>query len=192
MITISGQNLTRDGSNAPTLYDIGYALSQVPRFGGHTTRRWTVLNHLYAAWHYADAKEDANVALHCLLHDAHEAITSDIPQPWKTEDMREIQQRLDVRIYHSLKLRQPDGFTARVIHQIDNQLVYAEAKQFAPQVAAEILKPGDNFRDGINTTDAVSDAAVDWAGRLLVGLSPDDCGNLYRGSVEMAIKEVSA
>jgi 5'-deoxynucleotidase YfbR-like HD superfamily hydrolase len=171
------------------MYDVGYALSQVPRFGGHTVRRWTVLHHLLAAWYYAKEKYDARVALHALLHDAHEAVTSDIPQPWKTDDMRKIQQELDARIYHSLKLRPPDGFTARIIHQIDNQLVYSEAKDFAPQVAAAILQPGDNFRDGINTTDHVAEDAVGWAEYVLYDYDPVACGATYTDMVQDAIKE---
>lgn len=188
MITISGQNVTRE-SGAPTLYDIGYHLSKQPRFGGATTIDWTVLDHLYACALYAKRRGySRKVQLYAALHDAHEAITSDIPQPWKTDDMREIQRQLDVRIYGSLGLRLPDMETQRLLHFIDNQMVYAEAKHVAPQVAEAILKPGPNFRDSINPQDWDADVAVQELLDYECGTA-DHRGKMYEVIIHELMKE---
>lgn len=180
--------MLQEGAAAPTLYDIGYALSQVPRFCGHTTERWTVLHHLYACAIYAEPF-GAKVQLHAALHDAHEAVTSDIPQPWKTEDMRTLQQELDTRLFHSLHLRPPSREVDIHVHRIDNQMVYTEAVLFAPQVAEVILIPGDNFREGIHPNDEDAFLSVR-AAQVAVGDStPDECGKAYESFVRLLMEE---
>lgn len=189
MITISGRDITREGREAPSLYDMGYSLSQTPRFAGYTTQRYSVLHHLFGCWHYAlHGGFGAKIALYALLHDAHEAMTGDISQPWKTDDMRDLQRLLDVRIYQSLKLRMPDGETERVVKTIDNQMVYSEAVRVAPQVANAILKPGDNYRDSIQPNDEDADKAVITAITMLAGATPHQCGSFYEDWVNNAIK----
>jgi hypothetical protein len=174
MITISGVCVTRE-SGAPTLHDIGYSLSQLPRFAGHITRPWSVLNHVYACSYYAALEHHSTrTQLDALLHDADESCTNDIPQPWKTDETRMLQQTLRTRIYASLHLSQPSLWTERIVHQIDNQMVYVEAKRFAPQVADALLRPGPDFRDGIRVIDPNADAAVEKSDQWLFGLGPQD------------------
>jgi hypothetical protein len=119
-----------------------------------------------------------------MLHDAHEAVTSDIPQPWKTDDMRELQRQLDVRLYGSLNISQPDLITQRTIHQIDNQLVYHEAVQVAPQIAPFIVRPGDNFRDSINRIDPIAEEAISKCIDWNTYMSPEYWGENYQYQVE--------
>lgn len=190
MITISGTNCGLDDNNCPSLYDMGYSLSQTPRFAGYTTQKYSVLHHLLGCWQYASRTGcGAKIALYALIHDAHESMTGDISQPWKTDDMRDLQRTLDVRIYQYLKLRMPDGETERIVKAIDNQMVYAEAKQVAPQVAAAILKPGDNYRDGIRPVDNDADGAVLTAITILSGANPSQCGDFFERWVQVAIKK---
>jgi hypothetical protein len=184
MITISGVDVGRNNGGCPTLYDIGYSLIQIPRFAGHTVRKWSVLHHLYAIYFYGRKKgADIKLQLYLLLHDAHEAITSDIPQPWKSDGMRVLQKELDIRIYTSVGLSQPALSTERIVHQMDNQMVYSEAKIFAPQVAEAIRKPGDNFRDGINVLDECADKSVVEAEDWLSGFTPPDAGQEFLQTV---------
>lgn len=180
MITISGADLTPGNGAAPTLYDIGYSLSKVPRFGGHTIKHWTVLHHLYACAQYASLTGgDVKLQLYALLHDAHEAVTGDIPQPWKTDDMKNLQGELDVRLYHSLHLSLPSLVIDRRVKQIDNQMVYDEALYACPQVAAAIIKPGPNFRDSINPSDLKGKQAVLRAHNMLseIIMDPIKCAH---------------
>lgn len=194
MITISGVDVIRDNHSFPTLYDAGYSLSQLPRFNGYTKQRYTVLHHLVGCWQYAHDKEYGNkVALYALIHDIHESVTGDICPPWKTEDTRELQDQLDQRFFQQYRLRPPDGYTARIVKAIDNQMVYAEAKAFAPQVAAHILKPGPNHREGIYTLDQEADNAVQYAVAILAGhtYNPHLCGLYFEELVASAILDAN-
>lgn len=134
MRTISGINIVPGETNAPSLYDIGYALSQTSRFGGHTKKPWTVLQHLYAAANLAKLLGfDELIQLHALLHDAHEAIIGDIPNPWKTEDMRQYQHELDTRIYLNIGIDLPSPDDQIILKEIDTMLLYAEAEVIGPK-----------------------------------------------------------
>jgi hypothetical protein len=129
------------------------------------------------------------VQLYAILHDAHEAITGDIPQPWKTDDMRALQQNLDYRIWSSLKLSQPDLVTQRTIHQIDNQMVYHEATHVAPQVAEAIREPGPNFRDSIQVIDDDARVAVQEWLPYEISFHPERWGKTYKNIVEELIRD---
>lgn len=190
MITITGVDVTRE-HGAPSLYDIGYSLSQLPRFAGHTTRLWTVLNHVYACSFYAALmKESTLTQLYALLHDADESITNDIPQPWKTDETRDLQTMLRNRIYAELKLSIPSLQTDRIVHQIDNQMAYSEARLFAPQVADAILKPGPNYRDGIKRVDPIANEAITKSDDWLYGFSAMDAAFDFEAFVEALMEKV--
>lgn len=151
MVTISGVEVNLTNDAAPTLYDVGYQLCQVPRFGGALIDRWSVLHHLFACAFYAESmNQSIDVQLYALLHDAHEAITSDIPRPWKTLSMREAQALLDCRFYKSLHLPIPSEGIQSTIHEIDVQMCYAEAERYAPQVFSRMTEP-----EGYNRLTAI-------------------------------------
>src|SRR5258708_3588012 len=103
MMTISGVIVEPDFDlAAPTMYDIGYSLSRMERFGGHTRTSYTVLQHLFAAAELARLLEySTRIQLLALLHDAHESVTGDIPRHWKTKDMSAQQDLIDERIFKS-------------------------------------------------------------------------------------------
>ena len=66
--------------------------------------------------------------LYALLHDAHEAVTGDIPTTWKSPDMRILQEQLDDRIYRALGLVRPGPDLRSFIHMCDEQALLAEAQ----------------------------------------------------------------
>ena len=170
MITISGVYVDRE-HGTPTLYDIGYSLRQLPRFVGYVKRSWSVLGHVMACARYAAAKKhDIRTQLYCLLHDADECCTGDIPPIWKTEELKTWQREIRTRIYMSLGIGQPSLQTDRIVHQIDSQMLYAEARIFAPQVMKSLITPGPDFREGIDTQDTLANYAVievdDWLSYL--------------------------
>lgn len=193
MVTISGKDITRENGGFPTLYDVGYSLSRLPRFNGYTTELWTGLHHLYACHLYALYKDlGAKVEFYALTHDAHESVTGDNCPPWKTDETRVLQQELDVRFYTGLGVGVADSFTARIVKTIDNQMVYAEAKAFAPQVADHILVPGPNFRDSIDLQDTASSDAVYDAKHSLEAfiLDANSCGVIYKELVTAALERM--
>lgn len=105
MITHSGRIVRLDVDvgekiTPPSIPDIGLALARVPRFGGHTRRWWTVAHHVLWLEDYAKSLgANEAIRLGILLHDAHEAVTGDIPTHFKTPDMKSQQRELDRAIF---------------------------------------------------------------------------------------------
>lgn len=137
MYTYSGISVTRKNKNAPTLLDIAIQTGRICRFGGATRRWWTVLHHQLAAGLFVQfhLKEDdpdfSEIQLAAYLHDAHEAITSDVPRDWKPTELSDWQEELDIRIYHSLQIPLPKKEIKLAVKAIDNALLVAEANQIA-------------------------------------------------------------
>lgn len=120
----SGRRVTRT-HGVPTLEDIAYGLARIPRFVGQTVIPWTVLDHvLYCASLVATPE----IKLAMLLHDAHEALTSDIPTDMKTDDMRTLQGQLDVRIMDAYYPGGIDAFDrVYVVPHLDRLALAVEA-----------------------------------------------------------------
>jgi 5'-deoxynucleotidase YfbR-like HD superfamily hydrolase len=133
VITYSGVNVTPENGNVPTLYDIGYALSRVPRFGGHCEDPWTVFQHSLACALYAKVLKFGNrIELLMLLHDSTESVISDIPHPWKTTDMRDREKVLFERILQSQSITLPTSAECVVMKEIDDELKDAEGLFLGP------------------------------------------------------------
>lgn len=140
-LTLSGRVVRRKGGESPTLRDIGIALGRAPRFAGHCRFHWTVLHHSIAAGYIA-ARVDFEAGqpqparqLGALLHDAHEAITGDIPTPWKTTDNRIDQYLLDKMIFGDFNMHPPTDWPTHLrdeLHEWDRQLLAAEAALVGP------------------------------------------------------------
>ena len=145
MMTLTGNYITRE-LGAPSVEDIALGLSRMPRFAGQTLFEWTVADHLvvcarYLRWLIARGlytkHNSPMIELYVLMHDAHEAMTGDIPTSFKTDDMRALQKRLDVRLYASLGLCPPSQVDVDLIKQIDRHMLIAEAKVCTPQTTYE-------------------------------------------------------
>lgn len=149
MMTLSGAYIGRD-EGAPTIDDIARGLSRMPRFAGQTHFLWTVADHSVVCMRLAEEllqeglfvdgysnRSALPFELHALLHDAHEALTGDIPTTFKTDDMRELQNRLDVRIYHKLLLPFPTNRERAAIKTIDRVMLLAEARVCTPSATYE-------------------------------------------------------
>lgn len=153
MITYSGAIVTIENEESPTIVDMAVHLGQIPRFGGACRTWWTVLHHVLACeefvWEYfatasIDFKEQ--LAMHVLLHDAHEAITMDVPKTWKTEEVKRQQENLDRRIYKHLGLELPDERFKSCIKFVDLVMLAAEAVTVGP---AKINEP--QYKDYIDS-----------------------------------------
>jgi hypothetical protein len=135
ILTYSGRLVALSGAvnppEPPSIGDIGLALSRIPRFAGHTRRWWTVAHHVL--WledygRYNGLGRDARLGI--LLHDAHEAVTGDIPTPFKNKELRDLQRALDRGIfgrYHPLF-----WYSEEIVKYYDQLGLMAEAVVVGP------------------------------------------------------------
>lgn len=129
MMTRSGRLVLPDNNEAPTLEDIAWGLQHIYRFGAQTETPWNVLQHQLACEELARSEMLSDrILFFALMHDAHEAMTGDVPGTWKTKDLRQRQAGLDARIYQSLSIAPPSAIESEVVHSLDQRLLLAEAR----------------------------------------------------------------
>lgn len=137
--TWSGRQLDLMEPTAEHIYfpDIAWALSRQARFNGHTRGDlpYTVAQHsLWCAWaaqHWFAAPP--SVAVHALLHDAHEAYTGDIVHPLKwAVPVDAIQHRLQAAIYAGLLLDPMTPEQRGIVSECDRIALAVEAHHLLP------------------------------------------------------------
>lgn len=166
--TFTGRHVTPAGAETPSLTDIAVGLSRQPRFAGQGRRWFSVLDHSLFCDELARSLPDseipylrgpfpegsrAQLRLAALLHDAHEAITADVPTTWKNGAFKLQQGCLDVRIMEAYF---PGGIgayheTQDVVKRIDRRALVAEARVVGPPVSA------DRILDAFGITETVLD-----------------------------------
>lgn len=116
-----------------SLEEIAVGLARMPRFGGQTIIRWTVAEHLLAGMTWMRARYPGSFGLELAfgLHDAHEALTSDVPTTFKTWGLRRLQRRLDRRLCAALGLDHR-WLEHEAVKQLDRDMLLAEASVVAP------------------------------------------------------------
>jgi hypothetical protein len=133
ILTFSGRFVPSDeAGDIPSITDIGRSLARMPRFAGYCRRPWSVADHSLFCAELTSFRPEA--ALAYLLHDAHEAVTGDIPRPFKSKEMARIQRELDKEIaeeYH------PGGrysfdFEDYIVADADRRALLAEALIVGP------------------------------------------------------------
>lgn len=107
--------------------DIAHATSQANRFTGHTKFPYPVSQHSRLGSFLVPAK----YALRFLLHDSSEAYLGDMNRPLKHftpagDEYRKVEARVQTVIYEKFGLNYLDP---EIIHEIDNQMLYAEKAQ---------------------------------------------------------------
>lgn len=138
-LTFTGRSVTEETGH-PSLIDIAVGLSRQPRFAGQTRRWWSVLDHsLFCDALVVADGGPAPLRLAVLLHDAHEAVTADVPTPFKTVGLNMIQSTLDRRITDAFF---PGGWPAfhgwhQMVKNIDKRALRAEAWYVGPPTARE-------------------------------------------------------
>jgi len=131
-------NLLAPAPESISLYDIAHALSNEPRFGGHTSKFYSVAQHSVLVSNLVPQE----YALEGLLHDAHEAYCKDLPAPLKDalskdgrDTYRSIEKALDTVI--RLKFGLPSDVSSQV----------AEADMTARASEAKVLMKTGMWRD---------------------------------------------
>jgi hypothetical protein len=110
--------------------DIAHATSQGNRFTGHPKFPYPVSQHSRLGSYLVPPK----YAMRFLLHDASEAYLGDMNRPLKHftpagDEYRKVEKRIQGLIYNKFGLSEvePD-----IIHDIDNQMLYAEKAEIMP------------------------------------------------------------
>lgn len=129
-LTLSGRLVKPTTGDHPNLMDIAIGLSRTPRFAGQTLRWFSVLDHTMFGLYLIEESPSKTFydQRWWLLHDAHEAMTGDVPTDVKTDDLRKVQAQLDEKIFGAFypdRIVTPNA-VAR-IHEIDNRCLRAEA-----------------------------------------------------------------
>lgn len=144
------------------LTDIALALSRAPRFGGHTTRTWSVADHsllvLQLLREELGEAATPDLQLAAVLHDAREAYTGDLVTPLQWELgrrspsspsasalLQEIQADLDRAIAHAFTFH-PSLFLHEAVKRADLLALAIEARHLmAPQARAwpNLPEPSD-------------------------------------------------
>lgn len=171
MMGLSGTLVTLESGILP-LEDIATGLSRIPRFAGQTVGRWSVCDHLLAGMLWTRksswcgtqpcARNGATRELHFALHDAHEAMTSDVPTTFKTDDLRAIQRRLDSRLYVSLGLYQPDWREEEFVHLLDSEMLLAEAAVVTPSTTYRRIVAEKGGREATHTHRVAVAEVLSW------------------------------
>lgn len=113
-----------------SLHDIAHALEGIGRFGGHTSRLYSVAEHsigvAYMVRRLGGTKEDAQAGL---LHDAAEAYLGDIPSPLKYRSefafLREAEARIQGLVWKKYGL---EGADRSLVKKADQILLGLEAR----------------------------------------------------------------
>lgn len=150
MLTLDGTLVLPTNTAVPSLPAIATGLCRMPRFGGQTRRWWTVLHHSMLvgklAHDYAMNTDLSHVSpgaaplqLEAILigtavfHDAHEAMTGDVPTTWKTADLRRRQQALDERLFQThLGIAGMPLWAGPLVAEFDRRALVAEAAVVGP------------------------------------------------------------
>ena len=127
MLTFEGKDVSVD-AGAPSLRDLGVHLSREGRYVGAAQRFWPVSLHSLAVTDLLPRKLEH----HGLLHDAAEALTGDIPKPFKIPEMEALEVRLLHRIYESLRVDFPTPDEEKQIKEADRRILGAEVHLFGP------------------------------------------------------------
>ena len=110
--------------------DIAHSSSQCNRFTGHCRFPYPVSQHSRLGSYLVPMK----YAMRFLLHDASETYIGDVNRPLKHftkagEEYRKVEAPLQSMIYNKFGLAAEDP---EIIHEIDNQMLYAEKAQIMP------------------------------------------------------------
>lgn len=133
MHTLSGRRFDLGDGWAPTLKDIAFSLSRLPRWGGATLVPWTVLHHSLAMYRLALMVPHRKPAtlLFCLMHDVDEMATGDIPKPFKTDQQAELGEALRQWFYkQAFRVGYPDEGTQEAVKFLDHEAKIAEVHCF--------------------------------------------------------------
>lgn len=134
--THSGWHVNLANPEPASIYidDIAISLSRLARYNGHSKTVWSVASHsllcVDIARQYFNVGD--RMALHVLLHDAHEAYTGDIVSPMKyMPDIKPFIEVIELRLQRAIEsafnLEPPKVHEVRLIKTVDEYALAIEA-----------------------------------------------------------------
>jgi len=182
MYTFSGRAVYPD-AGSPNLFDIAQGLSRICRFSGQALHWYCVLAHTNTV----AALVAPEYRLHALLHDAPEAIVSDVVTTWKTSMAALNENVLLERIYYDLGVPsiKKDFKAMAAVKRADRIALCVEAKIIGHSVA-------DHPDFQMDITPEESDLAHSWTNlQLEAGPLAWINGDFNLNYVEMVEEEVA-
>lgn len=175
MFTISGLNV-EIGGQAPTIHDVAWNLSRIPRWAGATIHPWSVAQHSIMIERLAQrAGSTESVQLWALWHDAHEFATGDIPVPFKTTYQRFLQKQIQAWLMtDTLGVATPAKSSMRWVKELDKLCAVAEAQVLCHPLVAQQISPERGFGENTAINPHVIEALTD-----LLDLTQRDACDLF-------------
>lgn len=111
--------------------DIARNLGRIVRFAGATEIPVSVLTHSFACQRVAEHLHgNSRIQKLCLVHDCCEAIISDIPRPFKSQDMKALENQMLFAFWEKACVAPPEGHEQDLISKIDNWVLAAEVEVY--------------------------------------------------------------
>jgi len=153
MYCISGQRVTID-EGSPTLDDVAVGLGRICRFAGQSQKFYCVLLHSLLVGDLVPPQYE----LFGLLHDAMEAVTGDCVGPFKTKEMRELEDKMWLRfMWERFGIETlPEGWKGHV-KQADQRALFVEARRIGARGLAEALR----FDSALTVPDPLAEERFD-------------------------------
>lgn len=148
MITYTGKQVFPRHSEyytgeAPTIIDIAVGLGRQSRFAGQTAIFYTVLCHSLVCAKLVEQE----YKIHALLHDAAEAIVSDVPSTWKYQATVDDEHQILELVYADLGLEWPPSDKVRTIVKAADSACLAAESHALGHSQAERWWPRESFGD---------------------------------------------
>jgi len=117
------------------LADVAHGLGNTCRFGGHTSKFYSVAQHCVLVSEILEAwDQDLDVVVAGLFHDAHEAYLGDLPKPLKSQigpEYERLAEAADEVIFESLNI-DLGALSHETVKEADNRALVAEARLLMP------------------------------------------------------------
>lgn len=139
--TYTGRQVSPEGG-APSLEDIAWQLLHVCRYAGACRVNYTVGIHSMLVADFV-AEFHPHLVFPALLHDGTEACVGDIPKPFKSKEMRHVEDILMDRIWESFGIPALSQEDYKIIKYGDMRALCAEADLIGPPgLVADGIKQG--------------------------------------------------
>lgn len=157
-----------------SVLDIAAALAKINRFNGHTSRPYSVAEHSLYVCQVMEREHGITnpTALMCgLMHDAHEAYTSDMPSPAKQAinmltggGWRRFEDGVQAQVLERFHLRSAMRAWQHAVHRADLVLLATERRDLLPPAgpAWEVLAGVPTSREIKLTDDKDGMGWVEW------------------------------
>jgi hypothetical protein len=138
-------DLTHPDRASLTPLRVAWGLSQINRYAGQALRPISVAEHSLLATEIAERELglDVHARMAVLVHDAHEALCTDLPSPAKPmiAGWRAFEQRLQLQVQLAFGVRVASAAHAAAIAECDMRALATEVRDLLPPSAAPLFAP---------------------------------------------------